>query len=89
MNAVEQTIAAVKASANLSKQVETAILAKGNSDARIPLKRYAGGLELILAKRDGLTIRELHEAYTLEDIVDNCLDIYYNEYLPLVNEGSN
>lgn len=89
MNTVEQTIAAVKASANLSKQVETAILAKGNSDARIPLKRYAGGLELILAKRDGLTIRELHEAYTLEDIVDNCLDIYYNEYLPLVNEGSN
>ncbi len=88
MNAVEQTIAAVKASANLSKQVETAILAKGNSDARIPLKRYAGGLELILAKRDGMTIRELHDTYTLEDIVDNCLDIYYNEYLPLVNESN-
>lgn len=88
MNAVEQTIAAVKASANLSKQVETAILAKGESNARIPLKRYAGGLELILAKRDGMTIRELHAHYTLDDIVDNCLDIYYNEYLPLANESN-
>lgn len=88
MNAVEQMIENAKALAKMDKQVETAIIAKGKSDPRIPLKRYAGGLIGIVVARNETTHRELYAKYCLESIVENCLDIYYNEYLPLANESN-